>query len=463
MENNYETLRMPELKALVRERRLRGYSRLRKAELIAFVQDEDGREVPAPPAHRQQEEPPTREPELEVPQPLTERQLKRSRNKNSKLNKKFKNLSKEIDNLKSQIEGLEDKIAKAAQSMNARFKRKKIRSMKRDVVKAIEKLKESGKSFESIESRIIPKNNNSKRSSSKRIENKIAELNKKIRRVKNKKNKERLIAIRNSLKIELSWGPKELEGAFGGAYRRYRIDGIEGKGHVLDVETYFARTKKFLIDLLNKETTNRAVRSQATTWIRFVRDGVEQVNLAFNSRMMTVYSLNDKNEIVTVMIEHMAQQIENPALRNSKFVFDRVLYMDIDFHRLNLTRGSSYVALPDWLMKKKAMINPKNSDRECFKWAVIAAMNWEEIGNNPERVSKLRRYEREFDWSGLEFPLSLRDMNKFERNNEIGVNILAVEHRRIYICRKGRDYDRIVNLMLIADIVNRNKKTLRCC
>ena len=251
-----------------------------------------------------------------------------------------------------------------------------------------------------------------------------------------------------------SAAPKELEGAFDGAYRRYRIGGIER----MDVETFFARTRKFLIDLLNKETMNRAVRSQATTWLRFVRDEVEQVSLAFNSRMMTVYSLNDKNEIVTAMIEHMVQQIENPALRNSKCVFDRVLHMDIDFHRLNLTRGSSYVPLPDWLMKKKAMINPKNSDRECFKWAVIAAMNWEEIGNNPERVSKLRRYEREFDWSGLEFPLSLRDINKFERNNEIGVNILAVEHRKIYICRKGRDYDRIVNLMLIADIVNPNKK-----
>ena len=226
----------------------------------------------------------------------------------------------------------------------------------------------------------------------------------------------------------------------------------------MDVETFFARTRKFLIDLLNKETTNRAVRSQATTWIRFVRDEVEQVSLAFNSRMMTVYSLNDKNEIVTAMIEHMAQQIENPALRNSKFVFDRVLHMDIDFHRLNLMRGSSYVPLPDWLMKKKAIINPKNSDLECFKWAVIAAMNWEEIGNNPERVSKLRRYEGEFDWSDIEFPVSFRNINKFERNNEIGVNILAVEYKKIYICRKGRDYNRIVNLMLIADVENPNKK-----
>ena len=86
MENNYETLRMPELKALARQRKLRDYSRLRKAELIAFLQDE----------HRRQEEPPTREPELEVLQPLTQsltkRQLKGRQNKNSKLNKKFKNL-----------------------------------------------------------------------------------------------------------------------------------------------------------------------------------------------------------------------------------------------------------------------------------------------------------------------------------------------------------------------------------
>ena len=398
---------------------------MRKAELIAFLQtDEEDR--------RQEES--TQQPELEVPQSLevalTKRQLKRRRNKNSKLNKKFKNLSKEIDNLKSQIEELEKKTTKAAQCTNARFKRKKIRSMKRDVVKAIGKLKESEKSFESIESRTIPKNNNSKRNSSKRIENKIAELNKKIRRTKNKKNKERLITKRNSLKIELSWGPKVLEDAFGGAYRRYKIDGIEGKGHVLDVDTYFPRTRKFLKDLLNKETPNRAVRSQATTWIRFVRDEVEQVSLAFNSRMMTVYSLNDKNEIVTAMIEHMAQQIEIPALRNSKFVFDEVLHMDVDFQRFYLTRGSSYVPLPDWLMKKKAILNPKTSDMECFKWAVIAAMKWEEIDRDHQRVGKLKRYEGEFDWSGLEFPVSLRDINKFERNNEIGINILEIENKK---------------------------------
>ena len=382
--------------------------------------------------------------------PLTKRQLKRRRNKNSKLNKKFRNLSAEVNDLKSRMEEMEDQITKASQSTSARFKREKIRSMKRDVSKIIEKLRESEKFLKSIESKI-----SNKPKSNKRIEAKITKLNKKIRRAKNKRNKERLIAKQDSLKLKSNWGLRSLDGAFGGAYRRYKIDGIQG----MDVNTFFSKTKKLMIELLNKETANRAVRSQAITWIRFVKDGVEMVDLAFNSTMMPVYELNDKDEIVTTMIEHMAQQIEYPALRNSKFVFDRVIHMDIDFHRLNLTRGSSYIPLPDWLTKKKAIINPRNSDTECFKWAVITAMKWEEIDRDCKRVSKLRHYENDFDWDGVKFPASLRDIKRFESRKEITINILALEGKKVYICRKGKEYEqsmgeaynRVANLMLITD------------
>ena len=65
----------------------------------------------------------------ELEAPLTKRQLKRRRNKDSKLAKKFKNLEADNYNLKSQMEELEDKITKASKSTDPRFKRKKIRSM----------------------------------------------------------------------------------------------------------------------------------------------------------------------------------------------------------------------------------------------------------------------------------------------------------------------------------------------
>ena len=131
-------------------------------------------------------------------------------------------------------------------------------------------------------------------------------------------------------------------------------------------------------------------------WIRFRKDG-ELVELAFNSRMMNVYNLSNMNEIVNEMIAHMKQQIENQALSDRKFVFNEILHMDIDFHRLNLTRGLSYLPPPKWLPHKKVIIDPKNSDRECFKSAIIAALRWEEINRDPQRISKLKRFEVDFD------------------------------------------------------------------
>ena len=85
---------------------------------------------------------------------LTKRQLKRRRNRDSKLAKKFKNLEAENDNLKSQMEELEDKITKASKSANARFKRKKMRSMKREVDKIPEKLIKSEQALKLLEPRV---------------------------------------------------------------------------------------------------------------------------------------------------------------------------------------------------------------------------------------------------------------------------------------------------------------------
>ena len=131
------------------------------------------------------------------------------------------------------------------------------------------------------------------------------------------------------------------------------------------------------------------------------------------------------------MIAHMKMQIENPVLLNSRFRFDEVLFLDINFHRLNLTRGSSYLLLPDCLAKKKAIINPQNDDEECFKWAVMAASV---IGKTPQCVSNLRKFPDNYNWSGLKFPVSIKDIGKFENKNNVSVNVLAVEEEDIYIC-----------------------------
>ena len=112
-------------------------------------------------------------------------------------------------------------------------------------------------------------------------------------------------------------------------------------------------------------------------------------------------------------------------------------------------RGSSYLPLPDWLANKKAIVNPHNDDEECFKWSVIAAEN---AGmKDPQRISNLRKFMDNYDWSGLEFPVSLKDIGKFETRNNISVNVLAVEGRDIYIHRKGQRVDREINLLMVSE------------
>ena len=198
--------------------------------------------------------------------------------------------------------------------------------------------------------------------------------------------------------------------------------------------------------------TRTSARIQTTAWIRFVRDdeeGQERVELAFNSLMTSVYRGSEMDQIVDGMTANMKFQIENPALLNSRFVFDEFLYLDVNFHQLNLMRGSSYLPLPDWLASKKGIVNPYNDDEECFIWSVIAAEN---AGmKDPQRISNLRKFMDNYDWSELEFPVSIKDIRKFETRNNISVNVLAVEGRDIYIHRKGQRVGREINLLMVSE------------
>ena len=203
--------------------------------------------------------------------------------------------------------------------------------MKRGAAKLNEEIQEKTNELKSIESSpnvqtMFKTSQQSKES--KRIKKKIEELNRKTRRAKGK-SKRNLMIKRDALKLQLSdTTPKQIKGAFGGNYSKYRINGIEG----MDLPTFFSKIRSSISNVLRKETAQRSIRSQTTTWIRFMKED-DYVNLAFNSLMTPVYMLSDIDSIVQSMINHMSQQVENPALRDSKFTFDKILYTDISNHR----------------------------------------------------------------------------------------------------------------------------------
>ena len=96
-------------------------------------------------------------------------------------------------------------------------------------------------------------------------------------------------------------------------------------------------------------------------------------------------------------------------MEGSSFVFYYVNFLDIKFNQIDLIRGSSYIQTPKWISNKKATINPKNNDNNCFQYAITVALNHQEIGSHSERISKILKYIDKHNWKNINFPSQRKD------------------------------------------------------
>ena len=103
------------------------------------------------------------------------------------------------------------------------------------------------------------------------------------------------------------------------------------------------------------------------------------IEMPFNSIMTQFFQGSGNSDLIERMLAYIKAQTENPKFPESGLTLDKIMHLFINFHRLVLTRGSSYTELPEWMQNKKWVINPRNKEEECFKWAVIVALHHEEI------------------------------------------------------------------------------------
>ena len=66
-------------------------------------------------------------------------------------------------------------------------------------------------------------------------------------------------------------------------------------------------------------------------------------------------------------------------MRESEFVLDSINLLYYQLQKIGLKRGGSYIDSPEWLKNKKATINPKNNDDNCFQYALTVALNHQNI------------------------------------------------------------------------------------
>ena len=104
-------------------------------------------------------------------------------------------------------------------------------------------------------------------------------------------------------------------------------------------------------------------------------------------KIMTGIETNDIiNELFKSFFRRYQEGLET-AMKRSSFVFYSDDLLNYIFHKISLNRSGSYIDSPSWKKNKKATINPKNEDNEYFKDAITAALNYNSINNNPEKIS----------------------------------------------------------------------------
>ena len=210
------------------------------------------------------------------------------------------------------------------------------------------------------------------------------------------------------------------------------------------------------------EKTSSEWKIQLTMTINFIssKDFDETQTIHIKSNNVEIMIGSETDETIKDLFESFLQKYQEGlegSMRGSEFVYDSVDVLHYNLNKVSLSRGGSYIDSAKGLKNKKATINPKNSDDECFQYALTVALNYEKIKKDPQRISNIKPFIDQYNWKDIDFPPHSKDWKKCESNNKsIALNILYVpynteEIRHAYKSKYNLTRENQVIFLMITD------------
>ena len=66
-------------------------------------------------------------------------------------------------------------------------------------------------------------------------------------------------------------------------------------------------------------------------------------------------------------------------MKGNESIFDNVDLLYNKLNKKNLNRGGSFILFPEISKNTKATLNPRNNDDKCFLYALLVALNYDEL------------------------------------------------------------------------------------
>lgn len=169
-------------------------------------------------------------------------------------------------------------------------------------------------------------------------------------------------------------------------------------------------------------------------------------NSFYPSTQRTCLTVDDISSAIDDSYAQISTLAGNYEQKGSSQVIDTIEKLHVQIVKYVPLRGSTYVKLPKYIQLKHAVVNPKNTDNQCFKWCLLAALHPKP---HPERVKQYVKYQDELDFSDIPFPVDFKGIKTFEQQNNISVNVYGYEKdiTVLYLSKLDKP-ERVVNLLL---------------
>ena len=154
------------------------------------------------------------------------------------------------------------------------------------------------------------------------------------------------------------------------------------------------------------EETPSKWKIQLTMAINIIssKDSEETRTIHTKSNNVEIMMGSEIDEIIEELFKSFLQKYQEgleESLRGSKFVYDSVDTLCYNLNKVSLSRGRSYKDSPKCLKNKKATINPKNNHDKYFQYALTVALNYEQIKDHPEGISKIKSFIDKCNWKEI--------------------------------------------------------------
>ena len=189
---------------------------------------------------------------------------------------------------------------------------------------------------------------------------------------------------------------------------------IDGKPKIMPFD-YFAekatQIKEFLRNHRNIKIRMIMVCLLEQVYIGKRKNYINQEKIYFNSETYINLESTDVKALLSKMLKKILNEIGYYQVNGSGWYFKEVLSLEIHTVKYKPIKGSSYIPLPDFVMRKKSIINIQNKDNKCFLWSILRYLH--PIQKHETRLTDIRKYENDFNFKGID----MEGMEPYIRKN----------------------------------------------